>query len=138
MPIGIDVHIPSITDNCSSTALKCRGGIVSRVPPPPPPPKKKKLPKPCHYSIMNKPVANFCTDIISLVPRPAFFTGRWKSEGPGISCMRMRLIRHKIICKILSMMNDVIIKMYVARAHSISSLASWIWLQTLSTSVKIN
>ena len=57
----------------------------------------------------------------SLVPRPAFFARQWKSEGPSISCMRMHLIRHEIICKISSMMNDVIIKMYVARAHSISA-----------------
>ena len=57
----------------------------------------------------------------SLVPRLGFFAGWWKSEGPGISCMRMRLIRHEIIRKISCMMNDVIIKMYVARAHSISA-----------------
>ena len=56
-------------------------------------------------------------DISSLVPRPAFFVGRWKSEGPGTSCMRMHLIRHE-------MMNDVIIKTYVARAHSISAAES--------------
>ena len=29
---------------------------------------------------------------IGLVPRPAFFAGRWKSEGPGISCMHMHSI----------------------------------------------
>ena len=27
-----------------------------------------------------------------LASRPAFFAGRWKSEGPGISCMRMHSI----------------------------------------------
>ena len=50
----------------------------------------------------------------SLIPRPTFFAGRWKSEGPGrpgISCMYMRLIRHEII--IMSMINDVIIKTHV-------------------------
>ena len=57
----------------------------------------------------------------SLLPRPGFFAGRWKSEGPGISCIRMRLIRHEIIRKISFMMNDVIIKTYVARVHSISA-----------------
>ena len=54
---------------------------------------------------------------VSLIPRPALFVGWWKSEGPGISCMRMRFIEHEIIS---CMMNDVIIKTYVARMHSIS------------------
>ena len=34
---------------------------------------------------------------VSLIPRPALFVGWWKSEGPGISCMRMRFIKHEII-----------------------------------------
>ena len=62
--------------------------------------------------------------VISTRPGPLFSRGWWKSEGPGISCMHMRLIRHEIIRKISCMMNDVIIKMYVARAHSVQLKAS--------------
>ena len=58
--------------------------------------------------------------MFSLVPRPAFFAGQWKSEGPGISCMCMRLIKHEIIRKISCMMNDVIIK--TCRTHAFNWL----------------